>query len=82
MVAAGSLVAREGALIDLVAGGFGEPTLKVLTDREPPRVREQDALGLVGECLNLFVVGLLGGRAVEAYPPATRVGVSNVARLS
>ena len=40
VVAVGSLVALEGALADLVAGRVGEPTLQVLTDRQPPRVGE------------------------------------------
>jgi hypothetical protein len=72
VVAVSSLVAIEGALANLIAGRVGEPTLEILTDRQPPRVREQDPLGLVGEGLEHLVVGLLGGRAVEAHTPAAR----------
>jgi hypothetical protein len=38
----------------------------ILINRQPPWVGEQDPLGLVGEGLELLVVGLLGGRDVEA----------------
>jgi hypothetical protein len=40
VVAAGSLVALEGALAHLVAGRVGEPPLEILTDLQPPRVEE------------------------------------------
>jgi hypothetical protein len=40
VIAAGSFVALEGAFADLVAGRVGEPTLEVLTNRQPPRVGE------------------------------------------
>jgi hypothetical protein len=56
VVAVSSLVALEGALADLVAGRVGEPTVEILTDRQPPRVREENPLRLVGEGLELFVV--------------------------
>jgi hypothetical protein len=32
------LVALEGTLADLVAGRVGEPTLEMLTERQPPQV--------------------------------------------
>src|SRR5215204_3158144 len=53
----------------------------ILINRQPPWVGEWDPLGLVGEGLELLVVGLLGGRAVEAYTPAARGGVQRGAGL-
>ena len=75
VVAAGPLVALEGALANLVAGRVGEPPLEILNDRQPPRVGEQNPCDLVGEGLELLVVGLLGSRAVEAHTPAAREGI-------
>ena len=40
VVAVSSLVALEGALADLVAGRVSEPTLEMLTNRQPRRVGE------------------------------------------
>jgi hypothetical protein len=74
VVATGPLVALEATFADLVAGRVDEPTVEVLTYRHPAGVREKYPLGLLGEGLELLVVGLLGGRTVEAHPPAAGRG--------
>ncbi len=48
MIAAGPFVALEGALADLVAGSVSEPTLEMITNRQPRRVGEWDPFSLVG----------------------------------
>jgi hypothetical protein len=75
------LVAGVCALGHLVAGRVGDPTAEVVADGEPSRVGEEDTYRLVGEGLELLVVGLRGGVAVEAHTPPAGRGVERGASL-